>query len=181
MANKLFKTVLGLAAITMISMAASPALAISYWEEMDTIDAQIELINKRNELGNALKNGSSTLSLPSIVSIIEDNQGKTAKLIFDNGLVRWVSVGDELMGGLVVQSISTAGVKVRAKKSERWLPFQTAASDEPSSGTSGNSVTIAADAPLMRLPPMEPRRISTPPTPSPAPASMPAAPTAPAN
>lgn len=145
-----------------ISTLSVPAFAVAYGDEMDMIDAQIALINKRNELQTALKAASSTLTLPLVTSVIQDRKGDAAKVVYASGLVRWVKVGDDLGEGVKVKRIDSAGVAVGVGKRDVSLGFFTEKAEN-------QTITLSPNAP----------RIDTPPLPNPSSIVVPV--TAPAN
>lgn len=157
MANKRLHAAL---AAVLVVMPVGAASAASYLDEMQTLDAQIALINKRNELQTALKGSAMSLSLPMVSSIIEDKNGRVAKVVYENGLVRWVKVGDVIAHGVTVRSINAGGVVASMRKKPVPLRFFTEAKSE------ADSITVTGDAP----------RINVPPLPKPGPLVVPVAP-----
>lgn len=157
MANKRLYAAVAAALVLMPVVASAAA---SYLDEMQTLDAQIALINKRNELQTALKGSAMSLSLPMVSSIIEDKNGRVAKVVYENGLVRWVKPGDVLAHGVTVRSINAGGVVASMRKKSVPLRFFTETKSET------DSITVTSDAP----------RINVPPLPKPGPLVVPVAP-----
>lgn len=86
----------------------------SWLDEIATLEAQTQLLQKRDELRSQLeKSSASTLaSLPSIVSIMSMDGHNQSQLYFPDGRLSYVKVGDMLRAGVRVARIGPQGVDV---------------------------------------------------------------------
>ncbi len=170
MANKY--SPLWLALFPVLALAQQPAQTQqaaqpNYLDEMAKIDAQIAYIQKQNELREVLKKSSGNEGLPKVVSILVDEKGGSAQVIYESGIVRWLKSGDVLADGVKVLAINKSSVVVGA--GERQFPLGFAS---PKAGAAG------ANSGLM--PPLPNINIPMPLPPSASPPGAPAAPVAPA-
>lgn len=172
---------------SLVALAISaivPAAHASYLDTMSALDAKIQLVNKQNELNNAIKNGSQTVFLPTVRSIIVDEHGPSAQVVYKSGVSRWVKPGDALAGNIRVASISGNTVTAVTQKGQRAnLDFY--AENDTSTGTQLGSV----NEPAINMPPIPVRPLGgdtatpqmgqQPATAAPAAAQAPALPVAP--
>lgn len=181
MANKLITTSLVVAVMAATMLPSPVAQAKSYLDEMATLDAQIALLNKRAELRNAMQNQNTSLELPSIASIIDDANGASAKLVYPNGIIRWVVASDDIGDGAKITSITRNRVVARVGKKTISLPFATASmlsageggaaasgGMQPNGTNSGNTMILEGQAPSIQMPPLpSPARLPVPVAPTP--------------
>lgn len=87
----------------------------SWLDEMATIEAQTQLLQKRDELRSQLeKSSAGTLAaLPSIVTIMGVEGRYQSQVHFPNGRLSYVQVGDRISADVRVVRISANGVDVQ--------------------------------------------------------------------
>lgn len=165
MANKLLWMLL---AILPASVWAQQGAQPNYLDEMAKIDAQIAYLQKQTELKEALKKASVSEGLPRIVSILVDDKGGSAQVVYGSGIVRWLKVGDVLADGVKVLSISNSSVVVSGADNHKFaLSFAA-----PQTGAAANSGGAMPPLPNINIP------MPLPPSASPPAATVPQAPTA---
>ena len=88
--------------------------APSWLDEMAVIDAQIQLLQKRDELEMILEQRAASRSavLPGILSIIGFDGRFTAELVFPNGRIGRFRLGDEVSPDILISGIHPRGVMV---------------------------------------------------------------------
>lgn len=101
------------------------ASAQSYIDDLETMKAQIAILQKKSELNEALSKyaGTNALTLPQVISTITDGNGRQATIMYKNGRQRTVSVGDSVAQGAKVTSIDSLGVHVSTKSGAALLGF----------------------------------------------------------
>lgn len=144
--------------------AAEPA---SWLDEIATIEAQTQLLKKREELRSQLEKASSgTLAaLPSVISIIQLDGRAQSQLHFPSGRVSYASVGTMIAPDVRVTAINEHGVEVSITrgKSVRTVPltFATLQSRYPALyGSGGEDLSkneayqnsVLADPPRINVP-----------------------------
>ncbi|MBS1196290.1 MAG: hypothetical protein H6R18_75 [Proteobacteria bacterium] len=170
MANKFSWLLLAILPASVLAQQVAttqPVAQPNYLDEMAKIDAQIAYIQKQNELKEALKNSSGNEGLPKVVSILVDEKGGAAQVIYDSGIVRWLKSGDVLADGVKVLAINKSSVLVGAGERQFRLAFAS-----PKAG--------AATANSGMMPPLPNINIPMPLPPSASPPAASAAPVIPA-
>lgn len=165
MANKLCWALL--ATLPAVVFAQNPAQP-NYLDEMAKIDAQIAYLQKQNELREILKKSSNNEGLPRILSILVDEKGALAQVVYGSGIVRWLKKGDVLAEGLRVLAVTKSSVLVGGTDSKFSLSFA-------APQTTGSTGAPSASGPLPPLPQIN-IPMPLPPSVSPPPAARPAAP-----
>jgi hypothetical protein len=164
-------------AALLLSAASLQAFGQSSWlDEMATIDAQTQLLKKREELRTQLeKTTSGTLAaLPSVISIIVVDGRPQTQLHFPSGRVSYAAVGAMIAPNVRVATISEQGVEVAIAqgKTTRSVPltFATLQSRFPQQyGAGGEDLSKNASYQASMLP--EPPRVQMVPA-SPLPPGM---------
>ena len=144
MANKFSWLLL---AILPASVLAQQSAQPNYLDEMAKIDAQIAYIQKQNELKEVLKKSSGNEGLPKVVSILVDEKGGSAQVIYESGIVRWLKSGDALADGVKVLAINKSSVLVSA--GDRRFPLGFAS---PKAGASGANSGLMPPLPNINIP-----------------------------
>lgn len=122
----------------------------TYVDDMDTIDAQIKLVNKRAELQTALqKSMGSSVALPKVLTLISDINGSEATVLFSSGRTRTIKKGDALGHRIKVISISHAGVEVSTPNGKSSLAFNNPAVTDQSAMS---DAAITPSAPSIKIP-----------------------------
>lgn len=181
MANK--QLLLGFALLPMWAMAqqtAQPTIAQpSYLDEMAKIDAQIAFIQKQNDLKMVLRQSAGGDWLPKVQSILIDEKGGQAQVVYSSGIVRWVKRGDSVQDGMSVINIAKTGVVVGGQGGKVTLAFVTPVnSTNPSQAAGGPMPPLPGVNIPMPMPPaaVPPVAQTAPGAPAPAPAAPVAAP-----
>lgn len=141
------------------AFAQQHAAQPNYLDEMAKVEAQIAYVQKQAELREALRRSSGSESLPRIISIMVDEKGATAQVVYPSGMVRWLRNGDFLQDGLRVQSITKSSVLAGGSAGQFRLSFFT---------PNANAATAASD-PVSAPPRLN---IPLPPLPSAAPVAV---------
>lgn len=153
-----------LAILLPASVLGQQAAQPNYLDEMAKIDAQIAYLQKQSELKEVLKKSSGNEGLPKVVSILVDDKGGSAQVIYESGIVRWLKNGDTLMDGLKVVSINKSSVTVGQGSSQFSLSFAS-----PKAGTATANSGLMPPLPNINIPmPLPPS--ASPPGAAPAPA-----------
>lgn len=108
-----------------MAFSCSVALSQTYIDQIATMEAQIELLNKQIALNEAIAKASESgaTTLPKVISVIIDNEGASAEIYYSSGRVRTVSSGDSLTKGVSVTAVTQAGVAVKTLNGEVMLSF----------------------------------------------------------
>ena len=178
------------------SFAAKAAEA--YDDQMAKINAQISLVQKQNELAEALaKNaGPAAMNMPSVVAIMGMDGEMSARLMMANGVVSTYKEGDPIRAGMTVSVITPKLVILKVGKGKTATPvaleFVAGAYGMNPSGNPGSilpgllpmppaiQMTPFLKAPLPPAPAPEPAP-KTPAAATPTPAKAPASPPQTAN
>jgi type IV pilus biogenesis protein PilP len=145
-------------------IALSPCIAVaqsSYLDEMAKMDAQMAYLQKQADLKLALQRTSPSEALPKVISIVEDDKGLTAQLVYSSGLVRWVAKGDLLARGLSVSAITSNTVSIGGGRNRIDLQFVT---PQVAGGAISSHSSVG-----MPLPPLPTFQMGVPALPAPAP------------
>ncbi len=100
-------------------------------DDMIRLEAELEMLNKRSAIIDMQRRmeASPEQTLPSVASIIVNGGSAVARVVYANGMSRFIAVGDTVGGDYVVTSVTTDGVEVAkrdgSKKGvqKRRLPF----------------------------------------------------------
>lgn len=143
----------------------SIATAQSWLDEMATLDAQIDLLEKRNTLDSLLEQRAAdrAAQLPLVISVAGTADKSKALLQFSNGRISRVQPGDQIMSGVKVLEIGIQGVRVSAPPGSRhrdlWLDFTAIEIRQVSSATDRDSPparsvqdAVVGSAPLIQSP-----------------------------
>ncbi len=148
----------------------------SWLDEIATIDAQTQLLRKREELRGQLEKTTSGVlaSLPSVISVIVSNGRPQTQLHFPSGRVSYATVGTQIAPDVRIAHINEHGVEVsiQQSKSVRRVPltFATLQSRFPHLyGPGGEDLSKNASYQNLILP--EPPRVQITAPVNPAPAS----------
>lgn len=153
MGNKLVAPLFALAFL-------STPIQANYLEEMGVLDAQIQLVNKRAELQAALNRSAGSITLPRISTIVVDDAGAVAQVVYESGLIRWVKEKDVIAEDTIVTSITSSSVSAQIKGKTFALRYVSAEPNQPN-----NSTSVPQDAPQINLPrPVSPT-LAVPPQP----------------
>jgi len=89
-------------------------------DQKAVLDAQIELVKKKRDLQNELRNlgGSSSMGLPVVVSVTIGSQ-RVARLQLPNGIVGHYREDEMIRPGMVVSSIAPKQVFVKVSSGKR--------------------------------------------------------------
>lgn len=148
---------LRVAIVSGLMLLVSVPAAANYLEDMDTLQAQIDLVNRRAQLQSALRGASEAVSLPKISSIMRSGSQATAQLAFSNGLIRWVRVGDIVGDGVTVHAIARDQVLVRVNGRRVALNFQGV--NEAGAAGAAEATVLSMSAPSIALPPLPPSAV----------------------
>jgi hypothetical protein len=142
----------------------SSLASASYVDEIETINAQIQLVNKNAELQAALqKSMGASISLPKILTMIADINGSEATVLYPSGRTRTIKKGDVIARKVKVLSISHTGVEVSTPGGRTYLAFNNpSVTDQASSPDS----TTTPSAPSIKIPSIPVPRIQSVPAPS---------------
>lgn len=140
------------AAATQEGTAKHPGM--HYLDEMAIMDAQIAYLRKEGELRSALEQRSRHEALPKVVSIVGSKGSRSAQVVFESGIMRWLKTGDALAGGLKVVSIGRAGVNVGDERDTFPLPFVSANQNGMTGGGQAGMVPLAPPPNLNIVQPM---------------------------
>lgn len=177
-------------ALALAVAAAVPAMAETVSDELNVMGAQVQLLNKRQELQAALARsaGMDVASLPKVVAVYGMDRKLQARLLLPSGVVSTYEEGDVVRGAMKVSAITakTVIVSVGSGKKAVTLPL-----DFVAGGQTGTAGTPGMPSPLGGGPggtgtgPLPPELLPPPPPigspiAPPARAAAPAAPTAPA-
>lgn len=107
--------------------AQSPGDTQTWLDEIAMIEAQTQLLQKREELKAQLErlSSSTVAALPSVVAIVSLNGRSQAQLYFPSGRLSYVSVGELVAPNVRVAAISGTSVEVRVEVSgsQRTVPL----------------------------------------------------------
>jgi hypothetical protein len=99
----------------------------AHLDEIISLDAAIERINKQITLKEAVRKYSGNDALPVVTNVIIDGDGPSARVVYSSGMIRTIRVGETVGEGMKVTAINENGVRVGSGKSATFLPFQTMA------------------------------------------------------
>lgn len=99
----------------------------AHLDEIISLDAAIERINKQISLKEAVRKYSGNDALPMVTNVIIDGEGPSARVVYSSGMIRTIRVGETVGEGMKVTAINENGVRVGSGKSATFLPFQTMA------------------------------------------------------
>lgn len=104
---------LAVAALPLMASAQQQTGGIHYLDEMATMDIQLNLLKKKKELQDLMKqSGGASVRLPQIVFVAGPEDQMTADVIYDNGLRRKMKKGESVSKGVEIVEISPTSVVV---------------------------------------------------------------------
>lgn len=162
MANKLLWMLVAILPAAALAQQQLQIAQPNYLDEMAKVDAQIAYVQKQTELRDALKKSSGNEGLPKVLSIMVDERGGTAQVVYGSGIVRWLRKGDFLQDGIRVQAIDKSAVVAGGTGGKFRLSFFS---------PHANGASSAASDPVSAPPRLN---IPLPPLPVAAPAAAPA-------
>jgi type IV pilus biogenesis protein PilP len=163
-----------------LSLGALQASAQSFADQSNEIQAQIQILEQRRMLNEALQKAADPLlsSMPRVLSILGMENDLSARLILANGTVSNFRVGEVIRGSMTVAAITPRSVLVKfGKKKNSVLALEFVAgatTGSPGAGAAGASVSgsrvgQSMPVPVELLP--APPRVNLAPAPIAAPAS----------
>jgi len=136
----------------------------NYVDQIETINAQIQLVNKNAELQAALqKSMGASVTLPKVLTLIADTKGAEATVLYSSGRTRTIKKGDVLAKRVKVTSISHAGVEVSTPAGKSYLSFN---NPEVTDQSTANDAAIVPSAPSIKIPTIPVPRNPNVPSPS---------------
>ena len=147
--------------------SAAPATPpLSFPDQVNMLDAQSVLINKRTAIHQQLVQeaiGEYGNGMPRVVSVFGFDNAMVAKIILSDGSTRTFRENQLIMGTLKIVSISGGGVYVTIKDKKGvlvQLPFASTASgsDGPKGQGAGVASALLAEPPRIAMPPIEPMK-----------------------
>lgn len=113
-----------------VALAAAPALAqsINFDDEKAKLDAQLELVNKQQQLQEALRRlgtgGAAAGGMPMVVAVVGLDGQLAARLQLPNGVVRTYFEGEAIRPGMVVSAITPRAVMMKVGAGAKAKPMQ---------------------------------------------------------
>ena len=145
----------GLLALALLAATGTEAQTPTWLDEMATLDAQIQLLQKQIELDELLEQRAAARSsvLPSVLTIVSFAGRNTVELLFPNGRTSRHRIGDEIAPEVWISTIHSRGVLVDmviadGKRREVALEFASAAGSAASADSISGSPT-AGQSPAM--------------------------------
>lgn len=119
------KTLLCSVGALLFSASFAAKAAEAYDDQMARINAQISLVQKQNELAEALAKtaGPAAMNMPSIVAIIGMDGELSARLMMANGVVGTYKEGDPIRAGMTVSVITPKLVILKVGKGKSASPI----------------------------------------------------------
>ncbi|QAU35251.1 hypothetical protein [Janthinobacterium sp. 17J80-10] len=156
MANKFFWLLATILPVTAVAQQQLQAAQPNYLDEMAKVDAQIAYVQKQTELREALRRSSGNEGLPKVLSIMVDERGGAAQVVYASGIVRWLRKGDFLQDGIRVQSIDKSSVVAGGNGGKFRLSYFS-----PHAGGSAAAATDPVSAPPRLNIPLPPLPVAT--------------------
>lgn len=111
--HKLICLVVAIALPVLASAQQQGGGGIHYLDEMSTMDIQLNLLKKKKELQDLVKqSGGTSVRLPQIVFIAGPEGQMTADVIYENGLRRKIKKGETVSKDVEIVEISPTRVVV---------------------------------------------------------------------
>jgi type IV pilus biogenesis protein PilP len=176
----------------MLSLVAGGAMSETVADQLNVMGAQVMLLNKQQELYQALARSSGTdvASLPKVVAVYGVEGKLKARLLLPSGVVSTFEEGDVIRGAMKVAAITAKAVLIVVSNGKKvaTLPLDFIAGGQlsaggglpgvpgqPGAGTGGPLPPELLPPPPPVGAPLPPRRPGAAPTsPAAAPASAPA-------
>lgn len=148
MANKLLWLLAAILPASALAQQQLQSAQPNYLDEMAKVDAQIAYVQKQTELRDALRRSSGNEGLPKVLSIMVDERGATAQVVYASGIVRWLRKGDFLQDGIRVQSIDKSSVVAGGSGGKFRLSYFT----PHANGAAGAASDPVAAPPRLNIP-----------------------------
>ncbi|TCT10731.1 hypothetical protein EDC22_105231 [Tepidamorphus gemmatus] len=146
----------GIVLIALVALTAtgSEAQTPTWLDEMATIDAQIQLLQKQMELDVLLEQRAAQRSsmLPSILTIVGFGDRYSVELLFPNGRIGRYRVGDEIAPEVWISAIRPRGVTVDmaiADGKRRAVALEFAAAGSDATAVATDTATAPAQSPAL--------------------------------
>jgi type IV pilus biogenesis protein PilP len=134
----MFKRILPVVAALAVVVTSLSATAQTIADRLNTMGAQVTLLNKEQELYQALQRsaGTDAASLPKVIAVYGMDRNLQARLLLPSGVVSNYQEGDTIRGSMKIAAITAKAVLITVSNGKKvaTLPLDFVAGGQQAAG-----------------------------------------------